>query len=347
MILIFFPILIFSIAIYTYAERKGLASVQKRKGPNIVGFFGLGQPFADGIKLFLKEHIFPYRADQFIFFVSPAIVFLFSLVSWLFIPIFSFGSILNSNVGLLFIFAFSSLSSYGIILAGWASNSQYAMLGSLRATAQFLSYEIVLSLTLLPIIFMSNSLILSEIIWAQFWQGYYIISLFPSFILFLITAVAETNRPPFDLPEAEAELVAGYFVEYSAMSFALFFLAEYAHMILMGHLITIIFFAGWSDLVYLFYQSLNLINSNVDYNLIWSIFFSIINMWIIFIYIIKLYIVLFYFVWLRASFPRFRYDQLMTLGWKTLLPITLAWSVYVILFLWVFSFYQGISTVVW
>ena len=275
-LLVLFPIVILSIAIYTYAERKGLALIQKRKGPNMVGFFGLGQPFADGIKLFLKEHIVPYKSDQVIFFIGPIMAFLFSLSSWIFIPLFTFGTIINSNISLLFIFGFSSLSAYGIILAGWASNSQYAVMGSLRATAQLLSYEIVLSLTLLPIIFNSNSLNLINIVYHQNWSLSFILPLFPSFLIFAITSVAETNRPPFDLPEAEAELVAGYFVEYSAMSFALFFLAEYAHMILMSHLITILFLGGWKiGLIFENDYTVNLIFCSLLYimKLIVSLFF--------------------------------------------------------------------------
>lgn len=322
-LLIILPLLILCIAIYTYAERKGLASIQKRRGPNMVGFLGLGQPFADGIKLFLKEHLIPSRADKFIFGLAPIIAFTFSLSSWLFIPIFNFGEVLQSNIALLFVFGFSSISAYGIILAGWASNSRYAMLGTLRATAQLLSYEIVLSLTLLPIIFAAKSLSLTKIIWSQEWHGWYIISFFPSFILFSITAIAETNRPPFDLPEAEAEIVAGYFVEYSAMSFALFFLAEYAHMILMSHMIVVLFLGGWTSPF----------SSSI-------LFLSV-------TYVIKLAIALFYFIWLRATFPRFRYDQLMLLGWKVLLPITLFWVLYSISFLWIFSFKFGSLIPIW
>lgn len=315
-IFILVPIIILSIAIYTYSERKTLAKIQKRKGPNIVGFLGLGQPFADGIKLFIKEHVVPYKSDKLIFFTGPILAFLFSLAAWIFVPVFSFGTVVQSNIGLLFIFGFSSLSAYGIILAGWASNSQYAILGSLRATAQLLSYEIVLSLVLIPIIFNSNSLNLTNIVVNQNYSIPFVFTLFPSFLIFSITAVAETNRPPFDLPEAEAELVAGYFVEYSAMSFALFFLAEYAHMILMSHLIVLIFYGGW-----------NIILSTSFECPPFSLFLNSI------IYSIKLIICLFYFIWLRATFPRFRYDQLMMLGWKTLLPIVLGWSIYSIVLL--------------
>jgi len=329
------PALILCIAIYTYAERKGLASIQKRKGPNIVGFLGLGQPFADGIKLFLKEHTLPAKSDKAIFIIAPVIAFLLSLSAWTLIPIFKFGIIIHSDIGLLLIFGFSSVSVYGVILAGWASNSQYAMLGALRATAQLLSYEIVLSLTLLPIIFSANSLDLSKIIWAQIWHGWYIIGFMPSLILFSITAVAETNRPPFDLPEAEAELVAGYFVEYSAMSFALFFLSEYAHMILMSHIIVIFFLGGWS-------LPFNWSNANLG---LFPPFFYFYNEATF--YIIKLFFTFFYFIWLRGTLPRFRYDQLMALGWKVMLPISFVWVVYSILILFAFGLNKGSAVPFW
>jgi NADH-quinone oxidoreductase subunit H len=328
-LIIILPILILCIAIYTYSERKGLASIQKRRGPNIVGFLGFGQPFADGLKLLLKEHLLPAKADKLIFITAPIIAFTFSLCSWLFIPIINFGEILQSNIALLLIFGFSSVSAYGIILAGWASNSKYSMLGTLRATAQLIAYEIVLSLTILPIIFAAKTLSLTQMVWAQEFHGWYIIPFFPSFLLFSIAAVAETNRPPFDLPEAEAELVAGYFVEYSAMSFALFFLAEYAHMLLMSHMIVVLFLGGWNILPSL---------------LILPIFQPFYNF---VFYIVKLSFSFFYFIWLRATFPRFRYDQLMQLGWKVLLPITLFWVLYSVSFLWTFGFKYGNFVPIW
>jgi NADH-quinone oxidoreductase subunit H len=303
-ITIILPLLV-SVAYMTLAERKIMASMQRRKGPNIVGLFGLLQPLADGLKLFIKETILPSSANLIIFILAPIITFLLALVSWCVLPI-SEGSVYSDlNVGILYILAISSLGVYGIIMAGWSSNSKYAFLGSLRSAAQMISYEVSISLILINVLICAGSLNFTQIVLAQqlIW---YAVPLFPILILFYISILAETNRAPFDLPEAEAELVAGYNVEYSAMGFALFFLGEYANMILMCSLTTILFFGGWLPLF------------NIPL-LLWippAIWFSL-----------KTAVLLFGFIWIRASFPRYRYDQLMRLGWKIFLPLSLSWVI--------------------
>jgi NADH-quinone oxidoreductase subunit H len=302
---IILPLLV-SVAYMTLAERKIMASMQRRKGPNVVGLFGLLQPLADGLKLFVKETILPSSANLIIFILAPIITFLLALVSWCVLPI-SEGSVYSDlNIGILYILAISSLGVYGIIMAGWSSNSKYAFLGSLRSAAQMISYEVSIGLILINVLICSGSLNFTQIVLAQqlIW---YAIPLFPILVLFYISILAETNRAPFDLPEAEAELVAGYNVEYSAMGFALFFLGEYANMILMCSLTTILFFGGWLPLF------------NISF-LLWippAIWFSL-----------KTVILLFGFVWVRASFPRYRYDQLMRLGWKIFLPLSLSWVIF-------------------
>ena len=301
---IIIPLLI-AIAYMTLAERKIMASMQRRKGPNITGIFGLLQPFADGLKLFIKETILPTNANTIIFILAPILTFLLSLISWCVIPIGEGMVYADINMGILYLLAISSLSVYGIIISGWASNSKYAFLGSLRSAAQMISYEISISLILICVLLCSGSLNLTEIVLAQqnIWYG---IPLFPILIMFYISILAETNRAPFDLPEAEAELVAGYNVEYSAIGFALFFLSEYANMILMCSLTTIIFLGGWLPpfnlLIFQFIPS--------------SLWFGL-----------KTVILLFGFIWVRSSFPRYRYDQLMRLGWKIFLPLALAWVI--------------------
>jgi NADH-quinone oxidoreductase subunit H len=302
---IILPLLV-SVAYMTLAERKIMASMQRRKGPNVVGLFGLLQPLADGLKLFVKETILPSSANLIIFILAPIITFLLALVSWCVLPI-SEGSVYSDlNIGILYILAISSLGVYGIITAGWSSNSKYAFLGSLRSAAQMISYEVSIGLILINVLICAGSLNFTQIVLAQqlIW---YAIPLFPILVLFYISILAETNRAPFDLPEAEAELVAGYNVEYSAMGFALFFLGEYANMILMCSLTTILFFGGWLPLF------------NISFFL-WippAIWFSL-----------KTVILLFGFVWVRASFPRYRYDQLMRLGWKIFLPLSLSWVIF-------------------
>ena len=299
--------LLLAIAFLTLAERKVMASMQRRKGPNRVGIIGLLQPIADGLKLLVKEPVKPGSANLVIFLFAPVLTFLLSQISWAVIP-FSEGFVLaDLNVGLLYVFAISSLGVYGIITAGWSSNSKYAFLGSLRSAAQMVSYEVSIGLILITVLLAVGSLNLSDIVMAQE-KVWFCIPLFPLLVMFFISCLAETNRAPFDLPEAEAELVAGYNVEYSSMGFALFFLGEYANMIVMSSLCSIFFLGGWLP----------------------PFHFAILY-WIpgVFWFGIKIIIFLFFFVWVRAAYPRYRYDQLMTLGWKVLLPLSLAWVVFV------------------
>lgn len=299
--------LLLGVAFLVLAERKVMASMQRRKGPNVVGVFGLLQPIADGLKLMVKEPILPSSANVFIFIMAPVITFMLSLVAWAVIP-FDYGMVLSDlNVGILYIFAISSLGVYGIITAGWSSNSKYAFLGALRSAAQMVSYEVSIGLIIITVLICVGSCNFSEIVLSQK-QIWFCIPLWPLLILFFISCLAETNRAPFDLPEAEAELVAGYNVEYSAMGFALFFLGEYANMILMSSLCTILFLGGWLPLLDI--PVLNWIPG--------SIWFST-----------KVLLFLFTYVWVRAAFPRYRYDQLMRLGWKVFLPLSLAWVIFV------------------
>ena len=295
--------LLLGVAFLTLAERKIMAAMQRRKGPNVVGFFGFFQPIADGLKLLVKEPVLPSHANLVIFLFAPILTFLLSQITWAVIP-FGEGLVLSDlNVGLLYVFAISSLGVYGIITAGWSSNSKYAFLGSLRSAAQMVSYEVSIGLILITVVLCVGSLNLSEVVLAQK-RIWYCVPLFPILILFFISCLAETNRAPFDLPEAEAELVAGYNVEYSSMGFALFFLGEYANMIAMSSLCTIFFLGGWHPpLNFFFFQ------------------------WIpgLFWFGVKTVFFLFLFVWVRAAFPRYRYDQLMRLGWKVFLPMSLAW----------------------
>mmetsp|Transcript_34025 Transcript_34025/g.74431 ORF Transcript_34025/g.74431 Transcript_34025/m.74431 type:complete len:329 (-) Transcript_34025:25-1011(-) len=300
------PLLI-SVAYLTLAERKLMASMQRRKGPNVVGFAGLLQPLCDGLKLLLKEPILPSSANTVIFLMAPVVTFLLSLIAWAAIPFNPGVVVADLNLGILYIFAVSSLGVYGIITAGWSSNSKYAFLGCLRSAAQMVSYEVSIGLIIICVILCVGSLNLTDIVLAQR-QVWFVIPLFPLYFLFFISCLAETNRAPFDLPEAEAELVAGYNVEYSSMGFALFFLGEYANMILMSSLCSILFFGGWLP--------------PFDF-----ILFHWVpgGCWLA----IKICYVLFCFIWVRAAFPRYRYDQLMTLGWKVFLPLSLAWVIFV------------------
>nr|YP_009114053.1 NADH dehydrogenase subunit 1 [Ahnfeltia plicata]AHB62116.1 NADH dehydrogenase subunit 1 [Ahnfeltia plicata]UAT97982.1 NADH dehydrogenase subunit 1 [Ahnfeltia plicata]UAT98008.1 NADH dehydrogenase subunit 1 [Ahnfeltia plicata] len=299
---IILPLLI-AIAYMTLAERKVMAAMQRRKGPNVVGIFGLLQPLADGLKLFVKETVLPSSANLVIFILAPIVTFLLALVSWCVLPLGEGMVYSDINVGVLYILAISSLGVYGIITAGWSSNSKYAFLGALRSAAQMVSYEVSIGLILINVLLCSGSLNFTEIVLAQqaIWYG---VPLFPILIMFYISILAETNRAPFDLPEAEAELVAGYNVEYSAMGFALFFLGEYANMILMCSLTTTLFLGGW----------LPPFNLAILYWVPASIWFGL-----------KTTLLLFGFIWVRSSFPRYRYDQLMRLGWKILLPLSLGW----------------------
>ena len=315
-LLIIIPLLIF-VALLTYLERKIIAAMQLRKGPNVVGPLGLFQPIADGIKLLTKEIIIPYGSDKYVFLIAPIVTFVLSLIGWAVIP-FDKGIVLsNINVGVLYLFAVSSLSVYGVIMAGWASNSKYAFLGAMRSTAQMVSYEVSIGLIIISVLLSAGSLNLSEIILAQK-NLWYFIPHFPMMVIFFISTLAETNRAPFDLPEDESALVAGYFTEYSSVLFALFFLGEYAAMILMSSMTTILFFGGWLPPM-----DLELFNYIPGY--IW--------------FFIKVSFFVFLFVWVRATFPRFRYDQLMRLGWKVFLPLSLLWlfltSTYLVFFKYV------------
>ncbi len=298
------PLLI-GVAYLTYAERKVIAAMQLRKGPNVVGPFGLLQPMADGLKLLFKETVLPSGANKVVFLAAPMITFILSLVAWAVIP-FDEGMVLaNINVGILYLFAISSLGVYGIIMAGWASNSVYPFLGALRSAAQMVSYEVSIGFVIITVLLCVGSLNLSDIIR---WQKtvWLCIPLFPMFVIFFISGLAETNRAPFDLPEAEAELVSGYNVEYSAMTFALFFLGEYANMILMSGMTAVLFLGGWLPPV-------DIAPFNWIPGPIW--------------FALKIAMVLFCFLWVRATFPRYRYDQLMRLGWKVFLPFSLLWVV--------------------
>ncbi len=300
-LIIVVPLLI-SVAYLTYWERKIISAMQLRRGPNVVGPFGLLQPFADGMKLFLKETVIPSGANRTVFIAAPILTFLLALVAWAVIP-FGDGLVLaNINVGILYLFAISSLGVYGVLMAGWASNSKYAFLGALRCTAQMVSYEVSMGFVIITVLLLAGSLNLTKIVEAQR-HMWFIVPLFPMAVVFFISTLAETNRLPFDLPEAEAELVAGYNVDYSAMTFALFFLGEYANMILMCTMTSILFLGGWLPPVDI--APFNLIPGPI---------------WLA----LKIAVLLFVFIWVRASLPRYRYDQLMRLGWKVFLPMSLA-----------------------
>ena len=298
------PLLV-AVAYLTYFERKVIASMQLRKGSNVVGPFGLLQPLADGAKLFIKETILPSGANKILFAMAPMLTFILSLIAWAVIP-FDAGMVLaDINVGILYLFAISSLGVYGVIMAGWASNSKYAFLGALRSAAQMVSYEVSIGFVIITVLLCVGSLNLSAIVEAQK-TVWFAIPLLPMFVIFFVSALAETNRAPFDLPEGESELVAGYFVEYSSMTFALFFLGEYANMILMSGMTAVLFLGGWLP-------PIDIAPFNWIPGPIW--------------FFIKISLVLFCFLWVRATFPRYRYDQLMRLGWKVFLPLSLAWVV--------------------
>src|ERR1700722_6414950 len=301
-LLLLVPLLI-GVAYLTYAERKVLAAMQLRKGPNVVGPFGLWQPFADAIKMIMKETIIPTGANRALFLMAPMLTFSLAMIAWAVIPVTEGWAIADINVGILYLFAISSLGVYGIIIAGWASNSKYAFLGAMRSAAQMVSYEVSMGFVMVSVLLCVGSLNLTDVVRAQH-TVWFCVPLFPMFIVFFISALAETNRSPFDLPEGESEIVAGFFVEYSAMAFALFFLGEYANMILMSGMTTILFLGGWL-------APFGVVPFTWIPGPIW--------------FILKVCFCLFVFLWVRATFPRYRYDQLMRLGWKVFLPLSLIW----------------------
>lgn len=307
-LLITLPLLLY-VAYLTYAERRVIGLMQMRRGPNVVGPFGLLQPIADAVKLLFKEVIVPTAASKVVFIIAPMITFVLSLIGWAVVP-FDQGLVLaDINVGVLYVLAISSLGVYGIIMAGWASNSKYAFLGAIRSSAQMISYEVSMGLVIVTVLLVTGTLNLSEIVEYQRTMPFWIqLLMAPMAVVFFISVLAETNRLPFDLPEAEAELVAGYNVEYSSMAFALFFLGEYANMILVSA-ITVTFFMGG------YLPPFNIEFLEIIPGLIW--------------FVVKVTFLLFVFLWIRATLPRYRYDQLMRIGWKFFLPLTLFWMVLV------------------
>lgn len=290
-------------AYYTYAERKVLGAMQRRQGPMTVGPFGLLQPIADGLKLLSKETIIPSQASRAVFLIAPMLTFALALIAWAVIPVDAGLVLADINVGILYLFAVSSMGVYGIIMAGWASNSKYAFLGAMRSASQMVSYEVSMGLVIVTVLLCAGSLNLSEIITQErpVWMQ---VMLFPMLIVFLISILAECNRAPFDLPEGESEITGGFMVEYSAMTFALFFLGEYTNMILMSAMTVVLFLGGWLP-------PFGIEALAVVPGVIW--------------FILKTFLIMFFFLWSRATFPRYRYDQLMRLGWKIFLPFTLIW----------------------
>jgi len=298
------PLLV-AVAYLTYAERKVLGAMQLRQGPMTVGPFGLLQPFADGLKMLVKETIIPSGANRAVFLIAPMLTLMLSLVAWAVIPFDEGWVLADINVGVLYLFAISSLGVYGIIMAGWASNSRYAFLGGLRSAAQMVSYEVSIGFVIISVLLCVGSLNLSDVVRAQE-TVWFAIPLFPMFVVFFVSALAETNRAPFDLPEGESEITGGFMVEYSSMTYALFFLGEYANMILMSGMTTILFLGGW--LAPFGFAPFTWIPG-----VIW--------------FALKVAFCLFIFIWVRATLPRYRYDQLMRLGWKVFLPFSLFWVV--------------------
>jgi NADH-quinone oxidoreductase subunit H len=293
-----------TIAFFTIAERKLLASIQRRKGPNVTGFWGVLQAFADGLKLLLKEVIIPVRSNWVLFILAPCLSLAIALTTWVFIPFSDLNYITNFDYSLLILYAISSLGVYAIIGAGWTSNSKYAFLGGLRSAAQLISYEVSIALLLLPVAACANSFNLIEIVKQQE-SVWFVVPLLPLSIIFFISVLAETNRAPFDLPEAEAEIVAGYNVEYAGMTFAMFFLAEYSNMIWLSAVVAICFFGGWLSPI-----------SILPHSVFWLM--------------LKTMAVCFAIIWVRANYPRYRYDQLMTLGWKTFLPFAIGYFLFAV-----------------
>jgi NADH-quinone oxidoreductase subunit H len=303
--------LLLAVAYLTYAERKVIGYMQSRIGPNRVGFLGLGQPFADGLKLLLKELIVPTASNRYLFIIAPILVMAPALAAWAVIPFSNTLVLANINAGVLYLYAMSSLSVYGVLIAGWSSNSKYALLGALRSTAQTISYEIAMGFAFVGVLLAAGSMNLQDIVLKQ--QGgiwhWYCLPLLPLFVVYWISGVAETNRAPFDVAEGETEIVAGFHVEYSGMTFAVFFLAEYANMILISAIASLLFLGGWLSP----FQGVPALEQMFAWvpGLFW--------------FILKTACFLFVYLWLRATFPRYRYDQIMRLGWKILIPVTLIW----------------------
>lgn len=298
--------LMIGVAYLTLAERKVIGYMQVRIGPNRVGYWGLLQPLADGLKLLFKEIILPTASNKALFFIGPILAIAPAFAAWAVIPFDATLVLANVDAGLLYILAMTSVAVYGVIIAGWASNSKYAFLGALRSAAQIVSYEIAMGFTLVGVLMCANSLNLGKIVMGQeggFWHWYFL-PLFPLFVVYFISAVAETNRAPFDVAEGESEIVAGFHVEYSGMAFAVFFLAEYANMMLVSMLAALMFLGGWLSPVPFLPDSI---------------------VWLL----AKVAFLLFLFLWFRATFPRYRYDQIMRLGWKVFIPITLVWIIVV------------------
>lgn len=301
--IIFIVQIALSVALVTVAERKVIGTLQRRLGPNIQGLNGLLQPFADGLKLGLKESIVPVLSSKKAFLIAPVLSLSLSFFAWSVMPLTEYRVLADISVGLIFLFCISGLSVYSLLLAGWSSNSKYSFLGALRSAAQMVAYEVSIGLIVIVVVLISESLNLTNVIQNQ-WYIWYVIPMYPAFAMFFVSCLAETGRAPFDLPEAEAELVSGYNVEYSAMGFALFFIAEYGNILLMSSLLVILYFGG-----YYFYG-------------VSIVYFAI-----------KLLLIVFSFLWVRAGFPRYRYDQLMKLGWKVFLPISLGYFFFVVGFI--------------
>ena len=321
-LLIVVPLML-SVAYVTYAERRIIGSMQIRKGPNRVGFFGfkfwgLGQPIADGMKLAFKEIIIPTNANVYLFLLAPVLSIMPALAAWAVMP-FADGLVLaDINAGLLYVLALTSLGVYGVIIAGWASNSRYAFLGAMRSAAQIVAYEIAMGFALVGVLMVAGSLNLQEIILAQkgnhVW-GWFFIPLLPLFLVYFISGVAETNRAPFDVAEGESEIVAGFHVEYSGMAFAVFFLAEYANIIMIAALTSVMFMGGWlspfDGLLSSETLSIPVLGMFLDNGIHWLL--------------LKITFFIYLFLWFRATFPRYRYDQIMRLGWKVFIPVTIVW----------------------
>ncbi|HIH2762413.1 MAG TPA: NADH-quinone oxidoreductase subunit NuoH [Candidatus Azoamicus sp.] len=317
-IVIIVPLML-GVAYLTFIERKVIAYMHDRVGPNRVGPYGLLQPIADAIKLLLKELIVPTKSNKYLYIMAPILAIGPSLTAWAVIPFNENFSIADLDIGLLFLLAMTSISVYGIIIAGWATNSKYALIGALRSAAQTISYEIAMGFCFVGVLMLAKSMNLKEIVLAQYGGilSWYWLPLFPLFVIYWISAIAETNRAPFDVAEGESEIVAGFHVEYSGIRFALFFLAEYANMILVSFLCVIMFFGGWLP--------------PISPNTFIGSYLSIIpgTIWLI----MKSSVFIFSFLWFRATFPRYRYDQIMRLGWKIFIPVTLVWIIIVGIFI--------------